>query len=153
MNTSLRVWALIVVLLSLVGCQSGMIKISSVDGQNIGSELSQDQIQAAIKLGAVTAGWRVDEVSDNRMLATYRIRGHTVIVAINYSADEYSIQYENSIQMKVKCGREHDATEPAKVTTGERPCPGGAPPTYIHQNYEDWLEGLNRSIQVALQSA
>ena len=91
MNTSKRAWVLAIVFLSLVGCQSGMISMPSIYGQNINSELSQDQNRKAIKIGAITAGWRVDEVSDTQMLATYQIRGHTVVVSIDYSADDYSI--------------------------------------------------------------
>ncbi len=151
MNTSLRVWVLAIVLLSLVGCQSGMIPIASIHGQNINSELSQDQNRKAIKIGAITAGWRVDEVSDTQMLATYQIRGHTVVVSIDYSADDYSIQYKSSIQMKVKCGAVYDARKPTMVTNGASPCPGGAPPTYIHQAYKGWIDGLNSAIQAAQQ--
>ncbi len=152
MNTSLRVWVLAIVLLSLVGCQSGMTSIPIIHEQHINSELSQDQNRKAIKVGAITAGWRVDEVSDSQMLATYQIRRHTVVVSIDYSADDYSIQYKSSIHMKVRCGAVYDATEPAKVTTGQSPCPGGAPPTYIHSNYKVWIDGLNRAIQAAQQA-
>ena len=152
MNTSLRVWVLAIVLLSLVGCQSGMIPITSFHDQHINSELSQDQFRKAIKVGAITAGWRVDEVSDSQMLVTYQIRVHTVVVSIDYSADDYSIQYKNSIQMKVRCGAVYDATEPAMVTTGQSPCPGGAPPTFIHQAYKGWIDELNRAIQAAQQA-
>ena len=151
MNTSMRAWVLAIVLLSLVGCQSGMISMPSIYGQYINSESSQDQNRKAIKIGAITAGWRVDEVSDTQMLATYQIRGHTVVVSIDYSADDYSIQYKSSIQMKVKCGAVYDAREPTMVTTGQSPCPGGAPPTYIHQAYKGWIDGLNSAIQAAQQ--
>ena len=152
MNTSLRVWVLAIVLLSLVGCQSGMVRILNIHDQYINSELSQDEVRKAIKVGAISAGWRVDEVSDSQMLATYKIRKHTVVVSIDYSADDYSIQYKSSIQMKVRCGAVYDATEPAKVTTGQSPCPGGAPPTYIHQAYKGWVDGLSRSIEATLQA-
>ena len=65
MNTSLRVWVLAIVLLSLVGCQSGMVRILNIHDQYINSELSQDEVRKAIKVGAISAGWRVDEVSDS----------------------------------------------------------------------------------------
>ena len=152
MNTSSRVWVLAIVFLSLVGCQSGIISMPSIYGQFINSELSQDQNRKAIKIGAISAGWRVDEVSDTQMLATYQIRGHTVVVSIDYSADEYSIQYKSSINMKVKCGAVYDATKPTMVTKGQSPCPGGAPPTFIHQAYKGWIDQLNRAIQAAQQA-
>ena len=148
MNMSLRVCVLAIVLLSLVGCQSGTIPMPSIHDQLSSNELSLEQIRKTIKVGAITAGWRVDEISDNRMFATYQIRAHTVVVSIDYSADGYSIRYQSSIQMKVRCGG-YDPMKPGKVSTGGSPCPGGAPPTYIHQNYKVWVDELNRSIQVA----
>ena len=151
MNTSLRVWVLAIALPSLVGCALGMIPIPSIRDQPIDSELSPDQIRQAIKVGAAAAGWRVDEVSDSPMLATYQVRGHTVVVSIDYSTDGYSIQYMSSVNMKVRCGAEDDPTKPTKLTTGQSLCPGGAPPTYIHRTYRGWIDRLNRSIQAALQ--
>ena len=153
MNTLLRVLVSLILLLSLVGCQSSFIPIPNLVNQPIDSGLSQEQIRKAIKVGAVSAGWRVDLGGGSSMLATYKIRSHTVIVTIAVAADRYDILYENSIEMKVKCSQYADAQTPAKVTTGQSPCPGGAPPAFIHQNYKDWVEGLNRSIQIALRSA
>jgi hypothetical protein len=152
MNTSLRVGVLTIVLLSLVGCQSKMTPVTNFYDQHINSELSRDQIQKAIRVGAVTAGWSVDEVSDSQMLATYRIRSHIVVVSIDYPADDYSIQYKSSVNMKVRCGEVHDLSEPEKVTTGRSPCPGGAPPTFIHRNYKAWIDELHRAIEAALQA-
>jgi hypothetical protein len=53
------------------------------------------------------------------MIATYRIRTHTVTVSIGYSADRYGIFYKNSIRMKVKCGTRPAAGSPT-VTTSQR---------------------------------
>ena len=152
MNTSLRIWVQAIVLLSLVGCQAAMVPTTKLQDQNINSKLSQDQIRKAISVGAMTAGWSVDEVSDSQTIATYRIRSHTVSVSIDYSADDYSIQYLSSAHMKVRCGEVYDSTEPAKVTNGGSPCPGGAPPTFIHPKYQEWVDRLNRGIQAALQA-
>ncbi len=114
--------------------------------------MSQDQNRKAIKIGAISAGWRVDEVSDTQMLATSLVRGHTVVVSIDYSADDYSLQYMSSVYMKVRCGEVYDSAETAKVTKGGSPCPGGAPPTFIHPKYQEWVDELNRGIQAALQA-
>jgi hypothetical protein len=143
---------LVIVLLSLAACQSAMIPMPNLYNQPINSKLSDDESREAIKSGTISAGWGVDNVSDGQMIATYRIREHTVIVSIGYSGDRYGIFYKNSMHMKVKCG-----TRPAyggpSVTTGQPACPGGTVPTHIHENYEDWINGLNSSIQAALQSA
>ncbi len=152
MNNSSSAWMLGLTILMLVGCQSAMISMPGVHDRKIKAELDQDQVRQAIKVGAKTAGWQVDEVSNNQMFATYRIREHTVVVSIDYSPDEYSIQYQSSIYMKVKCGVRYDATEPTKVTTGPSPCPGGATPTFIHQNYSDWLTALKTSINSTLKA-
>lgn len=152
MNTSLRVGVLAIVFLSLVGCQSKMTPVTNLYDQHINSQLSRDEIRKAIRVGAGTAGWSVDEVSDSQMLATYRIRSHVVVVSIDYPADDYSIQYKSSVYMKVRCGEVYDLSEPEKVTTGRSPCPGSAPPTFIHRNYKVWIDELNRSIEAALQA-
>ena len=152
MNNLFPVSTLAIATLLLVGCQSAMTSMPSVHDRRIKDELTQDEVRKAIKVGATTAGWQVGEESDSQMLATYRIRGHTVVVVIDYSPDNYSIKYKSSINMKVKCGVRNDAAEPTKVTTGQSPCPGGAPPTFIHQNYKDWLAGLNDSIKATLRA-
>ena len=152
MSMPLRVCMLVIVLLSLVGCQSAMIPMHNLYNEPINSKLSQDEIREAIKSGAISAGWLVENVSDGQMIATYRIRTHTTTVSVGYSADRYGIYYKNSIHMKVKCGTRPVAGTPT-VTIGQTACPGGTVPTYIHQNYKDWINGLNSSIQAALQSA
>ncbi len=148
----LRVCMLVIVLLSLAACQSAMIPMPNLYNQPINSKLSQDETREAIKSGAISAGWLVDNVSDGRMIATYRIRAHTAIVSIGYSADSYGIFYKNSMHMKVKCGTRPASGRPS-VTTGQTACPGGTVPTYIHENYEVWINGHNSTIQAALQSA
>lgn len=152
MSISLRVCMLVIVLLSLAGCQSAIIPMHNLYDEPINSKLSQDETREAIKSGAISAGWLVENVSDGQMTATYRIRAHAVIVSIDYSADRYGIFYKYSINMKVKCGT-RPAAEAPTVTTSQTDCPGGTVPTYIHENYKDWVNGLNSSIQAALQSA
>ena len=112
-------------------------------------ELTLNQIATAIRTGAEDAGWRSERISDSQMLASYRLRNHTVIVTIDYSSDDYSIVYRNSFYMKVVCPKHHPTALPT-VTTGDDPCPDGAAPRLIHRRYNDWVQKLNNSIRIAI---
>jgi hypothetical protein len=153
MKTLLCLWMLAVVSLSLVGCQTPMIPMHNLYGQNISGGLSQDEIQGAIRSGAMSAGWRIGEKSDGQMFATYGIRTHVVTVSIGYSDESYGIYYQNSHNMKVRCGTRPSTSTKPDITAVQNACPGGTTPTYIHRNYKEWIEGLNRSISAALRSA
>lgn len=150
MTTSMRISALSIVCIFLVGCAGTMVPIANFYDEPVPGELTLEQTTKGIKVGAAAAGWLVTPVSDNRMRATYRIRVHTVIVMIDYTADSYSINYDSSYQMKIKCEAQLDPKTPYMVTNGATACPGGAPPTYIHKNYNQWVQQLNHAIRAGL---
>lgn len=136
----------------LAGCQSAMVPMPNVYGMPINANLSLERSREAIKLGALSAGWTVDDVSDDTIIATYKIRAHTVIVNIGYSPRSYGIFYKNSYNMKIQCGT-RPATKKSTISVGQTGCPDGTVPTYIHENYKLWVDQLNDSIQAALQAA
>ena len=150
MITSLRILALSIISLSLVGCAGTMAPIVNFDDEPTHRELTLEQTTKGIKLGADTAGWIVGPISENQMRATKYARSHTVIVMIDYTADSYSINYDSSYHMKVKCEAQLDPKKSYMVTNGASPCPGGAPPTFIHKNYNAWVRNLNNAIKSAL---
>ena len=78
-----RVCMLGIVMLSLAACQSAMIPMPNLYNQPINSKLSQDESREAIKSGAISAGWLVDNVSAGQMIATYRIRAF-LTAAVRY---------------------------------------------------------------------
>ena len=152
MITSLRILALSIISLSLVGCAGTMAPIVNFDDEPTHRELTLEQTTKGIKLGADAAGWLVEPISENQMRATKYTRSHTVIVMIDYTADSYSINYDSSYHMKVKCEAQLDPKKSYMVTNGASPCPGGAPPTFIHKNYNAWVQQLNHAISAGLSA-
>lgn len=150
MNMSFRIRGLSIAFLFLVGCGGTMAPIADIHNEHPNRGVTLEQTTKAIKVGAVAAGWLVEPISDNQMRAIYRIRKHTVIVMIDYSTDDYSIRYDSSFHMKVKCEAQLDPRIQPTVTSGDDSCPGGAAPTFIHKNYNAWVRNLNNAIKSAL---
>ena len=150
MNMSFRIRGLSIAFLFLVGCEGTMAPIVDIYDKHPNSELTLEQTTNAIKVAAVAAGWLVEPISENQMRAIYRIRKHTVIVMIDYSTDDYSIRYDSSFHMKVKCEAQLDPRIQPTVTSGDDSCPGGAAPTFIHKNYNAWVGNLNNAIKSTL---
>ena len=105
-NNKLQLLAISLVALFVMSCSVKMVPIRNIQEQPIAQELTEDQVRKAINLGATIAGWDTKDVSPGQILATYRIRVHTVNVLISYSENAYSIDYKNSYQMKVHCSEE-----------------------------------------------
>jgi hypothetical protein len=150
MNFKFRICGLSIACLFLVGCSGTLIPIADIHDENPDRGLTLEETTKAIKLGAATAGWNIEPISDNQIRAIYRIRKHQVTVMIDYSTDSYTIRYANSVHMKVKCGKQNDPTKPPQVTDGDHPCPGGVAPTFIHPKYSEWVQNLNNAIRGAL---
>ena len=150
MNLKFPICGLTMAFLFLVGCPGTMVPIADIHDENPDRGLSLEQTTKAIKLGAATAGWDIQPISDNQMRAIYRVRRHKVIVMIDYSTDSYTIRYASSVHMKVKCGKENDPTKAPTVTAGDHPCPGGVAPTFIHPKYNEWVQNLHNAIKGAL---
>ncbi len=152
MTTSLNLRVLPIALLFLVGCERTVIMapIGNFYDEHAHRELTLDQMTTAIKSGAVNAGWRIGPTSNNQILAIYRIRKHTVIVTIDYSSDGYSIVYRNSFYIFFFFFCYDNVARPT-ITTGGDSCPDGAAPTFIHKNYNEWVQKLNNYIKGALR--
>ena len=129
----------------------------SLIDQPVGNALTLDQVERAIKVGATTAGWRIQDADAGHLIGTLNIRSHTVIVDIRFTHNSYGITYKNSLEMKIYCTEEEKASrqrdsKPPKVT-GRDVCPGNAVPMYIHGAYRDWIDKLNLQIQGELVRA
>ena len=130
----------------LGGCVPVLIPLSN-DYQSIDPQTPQDKVKKAVMLGGTTAGWRINHLKPGVAIATLDIRGHKVIVTIEYDNTHYNIFYKNSIGMKVRC---YGQRVPI-VTQPNKKCPGTWGPTHIHENYKVWVENLKISIQDALR--
>lgn len=94
-----------------------------------GAQPSAEAVKSAI-IAAGAAGarqWSVAEVSPGRLLATYKVRTHTVVTEIRYTATNFSVVYSDSTNMKYA------------------PAPGGA--GVIHPFYNQWVDEFVLSIR------
>ena len=146
-----RLLLVFVMALFVAGC-SGMVRLSEVDGQHfVDRPLTKDQVKEAIMEGAQAAGWQAKDLGSDFILATYRIRVHTVHVNIDFTNSYYITHYKISNEMKMFCTeRDRDKARNIKVS-GRQECPGGIP-KYIHGNYKKWVDSLNTAIQSSLAS-
>lgn len=142
---------LFVTLILLLGGCAGFVPLYGTDVPHpIDRSLTNDEIKSAIIEGAMAAGWQAKELTDNQVLATYRVRAHTVHVEIIYTKNYYTLSYRDSTGMKMFCTtRDKERARNLKVS-GHDNCPGR--PAYIHQSYKAWLDTLNASIQFMLNS-
>ena len=152
MSTISRLYVLPLVTSLLAGC-TGMIPLYNLDYEPVEQGLTQAQVGHAVEAGAASVGWRTTVISPGRILATYAIRSHTVMVDITYTSGYYSIEYHNSIEMKIKCPQDvGNPRKPATVTNGDPGiCGGGKLPAEIHGNYKEWIDGLNAAIKSAMR--
>jgi len=152
MKMTRRFLASLLLIPLLSACEPLLIPMSELDGQPVATSLTQEQVRAAIKSAASTAGWEAQDAGPGSILATYNIRVHTVVVDISYTETGYSINYDRSNEMKVHCS-EAEKTKGRIKITGPDICPDGAKPIYIHKNYQAWIDQLNAAIVRALATA
>ncbi len=87
-----------------------------------------NQIEAAIKLGALKKGWRTEKVNSNLLKSTINVKEkYLVEVLISYSEKGYKISYKDSKNLKYNSSNKT-----------------------IHNNYNRWINGLSKSINKAL---
>ncbi|MBF0098051.1 MAG: hypothetical protein HQM05_12010 [Magnetococcales bacterium] len=93
--------------------------------------LTVDQVKGAILTGAVTAGWSSIPQENNLIVSTLTVRNkHTVVVEISYTAQQFSINYKSSTNMKA--GLSMDKQQ------------------MIHPFYNNWVDSLKNAIQAEL---
>ena len=150
--TPARYSVLILTLLWITGCASSWVPIHEINNANhpVDSSLSDDQIKQAILGGARDAGWQTEALQDNRILATYHVRDHTVHVEILYTDWYYKVSYKDSDGMKIYCNAsDRDKHRKPKVS-GRDSC--FSTPHYIHGNFKAWVDSLNAAIAKSLAS-
>ncbi len=127
MKKIISLGALVFTLVFMSGC--GVASVYNVMGAPAGVKKSttDDQMYKAIKQAGLGLGWIVKKVEPGHATAQLNLRSHMALVDIKYDQKDYSITYKNSINLH------YDA---AKGT--------------IHNNYNGWIQNLNRAIQVQL---
>jgi len=99
-----------------------------VNYENVSVPSSEDkvptaaEVKRAILAAAEAKGWLIAPQPDGKLLATFKVQNkHAIVVEISYAADQYSLTYKESVNMKYT---ERD---------GEQ---------LIHPNYNKWTQGL-----------
>ena len=117
----------LVMAVMVVGCTSR--PIVNVTDQPVvamaGKQLTSDQVRDSIIKAGVGLGWVMTPVSPGLISGRLALRDHVAIVEIRYSAATYSITYKDSTNLNYRDGQ-------------------------IHQNYNGWIENLDRDIRANL---
>jgi len=82
-----------------------------------------EQVGRAIVTGSMAAGWQANEVRPGNIVAVYKIRSHIAVVDIAYTTTSYNITFKEG--------------DPGLKYDGQT----------IHQNYNGWVESLERLIR------
>lgn len=113
---------------AIVGCRTA--PVYNVEKQtivaNVDNVKMSDVKKAIIRAGG-TLGWQMTSDKPGHMVGTLHLRDHMAQVDINYSTKSYSITYKDSQNLK------YDGTN-------------------IHNNYNGWVQNLQRNIDVQLST-
>ena len=90
-----------------------------------GKQLSTQQVRAAIVTAGTSLGWTMKDAGRNKLEGTLRLRTHTAVVDIPYSDHAYSIVYKSSEGLDAGNGT-------------------------IHNNYNGWVQNLDRAIKTEI---
>ena len=86
---------------------------------------SLDDVRAAIMRAGAGLGWQMQPTKPGHILGTLNLRSHQAIVDVNYTATNYSITYNNSSNLN------YDGAN-------------------IHNNYNGWIQNLDKGIRTQL---
>ena len=90
-----------------------------------GKKLSAQQVRAAIVTAGTSLGWTMKDAGANKLEGTLRLRTHTAVVDIPYSDHAYSLVYKSSENLDAGNGT-------------------------IHNNYNGWIQNLDRAIKTEI---
>jgi len=115
--------------IAVVGTLAGCARTASIHNINtpVSAGHSQAQVRAAILKAGQQRQWIMTDAGPGVIKGRMQSRDHTAEIRINYSANSYSINYENSMNLKASDGK-------------------------IHKNYNRWVNNLDKDIQLNLSS-
>ena len=90
-----------------------------------GKAPSATQVRSAIITAGTSLGWSIKDAGAGKLEGTLRLREHTAVVDIPYSAARYSITYKSSENLQAADGK-------------------------IHKNYNGWVQNLDRAIRTEI---
>jgi len=124
-----RIITIALLVLMLGACRAGG-GIYSVNAAPISSNLanpSKEDVRKAIIRAGATLGWQMSENGPDALTGVLNLRTHSATIDIPYSAKQYSINYKDSKELNY---------------TG----------TTIHNNYNGWIQNLEKGIQAQLKN-
>jgi hypothetical protein len=119
----------LLIALALAGCRTMPVyNVSVAPVVAASGQLDAAEVRSAIIQALNDKGWIVKENAPGRILAEVLVRTHRADVAIDYSATQYSISYQNSDNLL------YDGSN-------------------IHRNYNKWIMLLQEQINRRLSEA
>lgn len=112
--------------IALVACASARVPVQNYQDVPIEakSNPSLGDVSKAILTASLAAGWQANEIRPGNIVALYKIRSHLAVVDITYTTKSYNITFKEG-----DAGLKYDGQT-------------------IHQNYNDWVQNLERVIRV-----
>ena len=131
MKSTIAAIAALALLGSLGGCMRTAaiynVKDSPVSTSS-GKAPAAAQVRSAIITAGTGLGWRIVDAGPGKLEGTLVLRNHTAVVDIAYSATSYSIAYKSSENLNEANGT-------------------------IHNNYNGWVQNLDRAIRTEISRA
>lgn len=126
MKKIVQLLAVITVAAALAGC-ARTAPVQNINNAPVSAGHNQSQVRAAILKAGQQRKWVMTDAGAGVIKGRMMSRGHTAEIRINYSANSYSINYENSQNLKAQNGK-------------------------IHKNYNRWVNNLDKQIQLNLSA-
>ena len=108
-------------LFALAGCR--VAPVMNVVDVPVTAGRSVQQVEQAIMAAGNSLGWRMQAQGPGKIQGTINLRDHRAVVDIDYSARAYSIRHKES-----SASLQYDGS-------------------WIHKNYNGWIENLDRAIR------
>ena len=120
-------FAVAVLALFALGCTTKPIYNVTNAPVSTAQQASLDDVRQAIQRAGASLGWQMQPDAPGHMLGTLALRNHVAVVDINYTPRTYSITYKDSTNLD-------------------------ADGKNIHNNYNGWIQNLDRTIQAQLRT-
>lgn len=122
--TSLKIIIPAAILALLVGCRASPVyNVAAAPILTYGqTKPSIEQVEKEIVSAATSLGWSVRRVEPGKLMAILNVREHRAVVDIGFTANDFSITYKDSENLK------YDGSN-------------------IHSNYNGWIQRLENTIR------
>lgn len=104
---------------------------------------SAHYVRSAIERAAGAAGWKITDVSADRMSVQRSEKRRRVVLAVTFDANHYALRYQDSEGFSYRWSPVADYG--GTIINGER--------GKIHRDYNDWVRALDQAIQTELADA